>query len=218
MGGDADVVRGDVAMQQVCLVHRAQRVHYGQQEPHGEVEGDACFGLALQVFLQRDAGHVFHDDVAGAVGTEEVLHADHAGVLVEARQRAGLVDEAREAVVEGLGLVAVDAQADPVAAAGGAVPRQVLLDGQGQRQVLVECQVGDAEAAVAEDPAEAVAAIEQAADRQEGRRVVGARLPAAGAAGRAGGWLEATGAVLFHVDPAHLSGRLLSRRPCGRVG
>ena len=122
-----DVVGGDVAMQEVLRVHHLQRV---------EQRGDD----RIELFLRRQPAETAqpglealslleaHDHVGGRIGLEHARDAHDARVL-EARERARLLQEVGAAPVEGL-LVAVGLGLD---AHGGVAVAEVegvvFLDG-----------------------------------------------------------------------------------------
>ena len=167
-------------MEQALLVHGAQGIHDGDQQFQGGVETDPAVRLLPQVFAEGDPFHVVHDTVAGAVGAEEVLDRDDARMLVEVGQGPGLFQEAIKPIVELFaGLASVDGQAHTIRGATGAITGQVFLDRQSELQILIPGEVGDPKAAMAQDPADTVATVEDPAQGERGRRVVLRRLPAA---------------------------------------
>ena len=130
------------------------------------------------------------------MGAEEVFDGDDAGMLVEMGEGPGFFEEAVQAVGELLaGWARIDGQADPIRRPAGAIAGQILLDGQPQMEIVVPGQVGDAEAAMAQHPADAVAPIQQLAQGQGGGQVVVPRLPAAVRAGGDPGCAKAVGAA-----------------------
>ena len=93
-----DVVRGDVAVDDVARVRGAERREHGEGDGHGLVRRERA--VAAQPLLERLAAHVLHGDVGGAVRGAAVVHADDAG-MVEAGRGPGLDAEALEELVVG---------------------------------------------------------------------------------------------------------------------
>lgn len=115
---------------------------------------------------------------------EEVVNRDDAGALLELGQGARLVLEALQAVQVPLPrLTGVDRDGAPIPGAGSKVPRQVFLDRELEGEVVVPAEVGDAESAVAEHSADAVAPVKERADGEIG---CWGRRPALPAAARTG--------------------------------
>jgi hypothetical protein len=77
--GDEDVRGLDVQVQQLVGVHLAQPVHEVREDAPDEPFGELV-AVALDVELQRAAAHILHHHVAGLVGAEEILDADHVGM------------------------------------------------------------------------------------------------------------------------------------------
>ena len=70
----------------------------GTQNLGGEMDGFLpCQGSAalLEVFLQRDAVDIFHDDILHLVRDRDVVHLDNVG-MVKDRDRFGLIFEASD--------------------------------------------------------------------------------------------------------------------------
>ena len=88
---DVDVVRTDVAVQQAAFVHDAQRVEHRHDDRDGLVIGDRP--LQLQIFHERQAVEVLHDEIARAMFAEEAQHRRDAGMIVEAHDGAALFEE-----------------------------------------------------------------------------------------------------------------------------
>ena len=98
VGTDDDVVRRDVAMQEVGFVHHLDRI---EQRPQQAVELllSRRPPEALQPGFHARSALEPHDHIGGAVRLE---HADHAhdGRVIELRERARLAQEARPQAVE----------------------------------------------------------------------------------------------------------------------
>src|SRR5690606_31751821 len=76
---------------------------------------------------QGAAGLVLHHPVRGRVGAEELQHEHHIG-MVEASERAALLDEALESVIEGRQVLLLDRRQDRPFTAQGQRVGQILLD------------------------------------------------------------------------------------------
>ena len=151
-------------MQEVLRVHHLQRVEQGgddrielllRRQPAEAVQP----GLEAVPLLEA------HHHVGGGVGLEHARDAHDARVL-EARQRARFLQEVGAAPVERLP-VAVGLGLD---AHGGVAVAEVegvvFLDGDQGAEIDVLGLVGDAEAARAHHPLDAVAPVENGIDRQ----------------------------------------------------
>lgn len=137
--------------------------------------------------LQVLAFEVLHDDVGGSVPLEEVLDAHHAVGPVEACEHSGFAQEALLAVLGGFSPGAAERdkgryRRDPAREAG----RVVFLHGDAIVEHVIEADVGDAEAALAERQADEVALLEERAGhelvrflRLLGRRDVASAMGAA---------------------------------------
>ncbi len=126
--------------------------------------------VAAQMIGKAFAALVFHHHVGGAVGFEEAQHRHQVGVA-KARQGARLVDEAIQAPAEIL-LRAARTGADLAAvAAQGNFGRQIFLDRDLLMQRRIECQIGNAKAAMAQHAHDAVIA-QRMVGRQRLRIVV----------------------------------------------
>ena len=143
VGAHDDVVRGDVTVQEVGRVHDLQRIEQrGDEEIELVLRG--CALEAAQPALQAHALLEPHHHVGGRVGLEHAADANDGRVL-EARQRARLLEEIGAALVEGR-LVAFRLR--PHAHGGVAVAeidRVVFLDGNRGAEVEILGFVGDAE-------------------------------------------------------------------------
>jgi len=142
--GDEDVRGLDVQVQQLVCMNLAQPVHQVREDAPDEPLGELV-AVALDVELERAAAHVLHHHVAGLVGAEEILDADHVGVR-DHRQRPPLLEEALEAVAED-GLVGLFAE-HHFHSVGAQLQRrrQVFLDRE-RRVLLVAREIDDAEPA-----------------------------------------------------------------------
>ena len=86
-------------MDQPRLVHHGQRPQNGAEDGHGLLHAELA-ALVGHVLLQGDALHIFHDDVGGVVGQEEVAHLDDLRGLGESGQHFRLPQEALLVVAE----------------------------------------------------------------------------------------------------------------------
>ena len=111
------------------------------------------------VGLEGDALDVVHDEIRGIVFVEIAGDGGDVGVADELRQRPGLLLEALGAVGELLGF-GVHGHRHRRPDAGGDVIGHELLDGHLGVQLGVQGQIGDAEAALAQHPADDVAAVQ----------------------------------------------------------
>ena len=159
-----DVVGGDVAVQEVGRVHHLERIEQrGDEEIELVLRGRAL--EAAQPGLQAHALLEAHHHVGGGVGLEHAADANDGGML-EARQRARLLEEVGAPLVEGR-LVAFRLR--PHAHGGVAVAefdRVVLLDGHHGAEVEILGLVGDAESAGPDDAHDAIAAVQNGIDGQ----------------------------------------------------
>ena len=105
-----DVLRLDVAVDDAALVRVLQRL----QDLHRKVQRLAPLDLALllDVLLERDAVHIFHDDVLDAVAEADVVHLDDVRVR-EHRDRLRFVSEAPEEIAVVRELLPEDLDGDP---------------------------------------------------------------------------------------------------------
>jgi hypothetical protein len=186
-------------------VDGAQRIHHRHGDGGRLFVGDAAI-LERQVFLQRHSRHVLHHQIPGAVVAKEVEHRHDAGMIVEAGDGAAFVEELGEAVFEVVArLAAVRRDRGAIRAAGGEVAGEEFLHRELDLQVRLVGDVGDAEAAVAEDAADQIAILEPRARRQVHR--VFRRRAFAIAAGRADfealARLHAAHAQIIGIDNIH---------------
>ena len=153
---DDDVVGRDVAMQKIRLVNELERV---EQRRDDAVELFLARRPAerLQPVLEALALLPVEHHVAGVVGAEVAIDAHDVGV-VELGERLRFLNEPVEAPAVVSGAILRARCGLDAAGAGGDVAREVLLDGDeaGKRDLVGE--VGDAEAAGAQHPLNAVIA------------------------------------------------------------
>ena len=155
LGVEQDVGGLDVAMQEAGGMDLLQPV---EQRPQDAVELGWCDGTAFQALLQRVARHQFHDDVGGAVGLEEVEHAHDRRRALQGGERAALVDEALAAPAEILRHLGRARQHRDAVLADRQRRGQVFLDRDLAMELVVAGAIGDAEAALAQDRHDLVAA------------------------------------------------------------
>ena len=129
-----------------------QRHHHPQQIVFSE--GTACRFTVGQHPLKRETIFVIHDEVGGAIGSEEVPTGHNAVVAVQFDQRTGLVAESSQTVGE---ISAVVAWAHSHALAHGQFDWQVLLDCHRQAQFSMPSAIYNSEAPVADDGIKGVA-------------------------------------------------------------
>lgn len=149
--GQEDVVRADVPMQQPGGMHALQGAHDGQHDLHQLVKGHGLAAAAHQHVLEGDALQVVHHQVGRVVFGKEIAHAHDAGLSVEARQRARLLQEGFQALVEAL--FPLPGKGSDLRLTGGAaraILGQVFLDGQLNAKHQVVGQVRGAKAAMAQ--------------------------------------------------------------------
>ena len=155
VGGNHDVGRLDVAVQEAGLVHFGDAVEQ-------RIEEFVDFGFRERARLLQDLGEaramlVSHHQVGGAVGLEVAVDP-HDVVVVEAHQRARFVAEPFQAPPEGLGIGGdqrMHAGAGRRSRRNGA--RQVFLDRDRAADHRLGRLIGNAEAARAEHALDAVA-------------------------------------------------------------
>ena len=180
-----DVVGRDVTVDDALGVHPPEGVHQRQQEGSGLLHTEAPRSAA-HVFVERDAVHILHHEVCGGVLLKIAVDADDVRIPDELGQGLGLFEEALHAVFKVLPpLAGVDlhrgASGDPARKVRG----QVFLDGDAVAGLVVEGDVGDAEAALAQHAPDGVAPVEDGAGAQ-GERVAVRLIPPVKAAVRAG--------------------------------
>ena len=158
---DVDVGGLDVPVQEPRRVDLAQTVRYGQHNPPKLPlrEGSA----PRQQDVQRQAVLVVHDEVGGVVRLEEVQRPDQIGML-ELGQGAALLDEALQPPLK-VRLAGCRLGLHRCAVAHGELVGQALLERHPPAQLQMLGQIGDAEAADAQHPEQAVAP-DQVAGRQ----------------------------------------------------
>jgi hypothetical protein len=138
-------------MQDILLVNRSQPVEHLLHDHQGlafqnEVIPD------VQILVEGPALVVIHHEVAGAIGFEKGSHPDDVGVLLKFGQHARFLQEALKPELKVLPLLFREGpNGMGVRVADGNVVGQVLLHRYRHFQHLVECQIGDAESADAED-------------------------------------------------------------------
>ena len=147
-----DVVRGDIAVEDLLAVQRLQRPQQRHQHPHQPGLGGRA-GQLLQRLRQRLAGVERHHHVGRAIALPEAEDLDQRRV-VEARQHLRFQHEAAPAGLEGLGVGAPAGLHLPAHGARGEQPRHVFLDRHLPLQIMVEGAVDDAEAADAHQAAD----------------------------------------------------------------
>ena len=148
-----DVVRRHVPVDDTLFMNGAQGVHHRCQDPDGLLPGDLA-ALVLDVSLEALSLYVVHHEIGGAVLLKVAPHADDIGVSLELCQHPGLVQESLHAVAEVLlPLPGVDGYLMVARGPDGHAVRQELLDGDLDIQLVVPGQIGDAEAALAQDAA-----------------------------------------------------------------
>ena len=163
VAGDVDVVGGHVPVDDALLVDGLQGLHDGGEEAHHLPPVDPA-PLVLDVGLEADALHILHDEVGGAVLLEVAAHPHDVWVAQKLGQHPGLIQEALQAVAEVLlPLPGEDGDLGGAGDPGGHGLGQELLDGHLDVQHLVQGQVGDAEAALAQHPAQDVLSGQDAA-------------------------------------------------------
>ena len=146
-----DVPRLDVPVHHPGAVHLLQTVQQRQQNaPHFRLRQRLPI---LQPLRKRLPLHILHRDVAGAVGAEEAVDL-HDAAVPEARQHPRLLKEAVQAPLEDILVGLRPRRHRQAALADGAVRGQVFLDGDRDVEFGVPAQVGDAEAAGAEEAAQ----------------------------------------------------------------
>ena len=166
-----DVVGLDVAVHEAGTVHGLEPVQQRRQQIQQIALADAT--AVRPPLAQGLAALVLEHHVGGVVGLEEAGHAHDVGVA-EGSQRARLHQEVLEATqVEVETACAAGADALVLEAIGD-LRRQVFLDRHPRMQVNVRCQVGDAEAALSENPLDAIF-MQTVSDRQ---RLAGGRCRA----------------------------------------
>lgn len=148
-----DVVRRDVAVEAVLRMQHFQHVQQGDQQ-RAEPGLIHAAGRCLQHLAQRLALVVAHHHVGRAAGFEESVDM-HQGGVGEARQQAGLVDEAAQPGVEGATVLRAHMHLMG-ALPSGQCRRHVLLDRDLAVQREVTGLVDDAETAFADDIEHAV--------------------------------------------------------------
>ena len=160
---DEDIAGLDIAVQVAGGVDLGQTVEQRHEERAQFVLGE------LAALLAHDGGEavallVLHHHVGGAVRLEEAEHR-HDARMAEYREGLRLLQEALEAPVV-IVLVALGARPDRgLALADGELDRQVLLDRDVLLEVGVPGEIGDAEAARAQDRLDLVL-VEPEAGRQ----------------------------------------------------
>ena len=110
------------------------------------------------IALQVHAGHVFHDDVGGVVFFKEVLDPDDLGHIGEPGQGLGLPEEPGAAIIKQVPLAALqagDLQGTHMVPGNKVVGVKFLNSHRGI-QIQIPAQIGNAEAALAQDPAHQV--------------------------------------------------------------
>ena len=156
LGVEQDIRRLDVAVQEPRGMDRGQPVEEPPQDP---VERRGVERTLLRhLLVQGAASHQLHDQVGRAVGLEEVVHQHDAGRAMQGGQRAPLGDEAVATPGEVLGGAGRARHHRRAVLADGERGRQIFLDRDVAPQLAVDGTVGDAEAALAEDRDDAIAA------------------------------------------------------------
>ncbi len=178
VAADDDVVRRDVAMQEIGGMDQRQRVEQGR---HHAVEFVLARRAAerLEPCLEALPVLVVQDDETGVVLPKEAIDTDDVGV-VEARKRSRLIEKAIETPLVVTGAVAGTRLGRLVGIADREVDREILLDRDQARERRLLGQIRDPETAGAEDALDAVVLGEARANGKggeigHGRR--GARAP-----------------------------------------
>ena len=178
------VVGAYVPVYQPRLVHRAQRRK--QRLYHVQQLARRYAAAALgDKLLEGRAVHVLHDDIGRVVQLEEIAHADYLRLLIHARHRPGLVEEAAFALLIAArrSRIAADRQRD-LRMPCDPVRREIFLYCDLKLQPKVTAYVGYAEAALAKHAAYEIA-VHQHRPRRDmvrQRRVASRCEPAARAA------------------------------------
>ena len=165
LGGDVNVVRADVPMQQVEGVHLDQRLHNGLQDGDGLVPGDSLpvFG---KIGFQAHAVDVLHYKVGGAVFLEIVLHRHDVGSVLQLGQDLGLLQETLHAVLVIRFHPAGKGHAVMVRVPRGQGRGHVFLDSHLDLQGQVVPQIGDAKPAHAQHLPHQVPSVQDGPQRQ----------------------------------------------------
>ena len=175
-------------MEQTLPVDGTQGIHDRHQELQRDLAADPAPRLLFQVVAEGDPVHVIHDAIAGAMGTEKVLDRGDARMLVKMGQGARLLEKSIQPIGElsarGPG---IDGDAEPVRPPAGAIAGEIFLDRQPQLEIVIPGEVSDPKSPLAQDPADAIAAIEDPAQGESRRGVVPRPLPATTGAGGPGG-------------------------------
>ena len=166
-GVEHDVVGADVPMDQLRLMDHLQGLHHRAEDPEGLLGGQPA-ALPGHIGSQVRSLDVLHDDVGSAVLLEEAVYTYHLRHIPEPCQGLGLPKEPLFAdVVIGEHLLrgAVDRGAD------GAFPGDhgvgiELLDRHRHVQIVIPAQIGDAETALAQSPADDILATKPGPHRQ----------------------------------------------------
>ena len=200
------VIRGDIPVDQAPLMQGGQGPEQGLY--HGEelLGGKPAAPLGHQ-FGEGGALDVFHDDIGGIVGLEEVPHADDDLLLIHLGHGPGFVEEFLLAPLK-----AFPGRAYAVArqlrgyggVAAGLVHGIIFLDGHLKLQPQVAADVGDAKTTFPQHPAHQVTVHQHGAGPQMvGGRDIGpggqAAIGAAGVAGYGRHTIWAIIPLVFHV-------------------
>ena len=207
--GDDDVIRRDVTVDDAFCMHLAEGFHQRQKKPVGFLYAQPS-AFSGKILVQGITVHILHDKVRGVIFFKIAVDPDDMLVPVESRKGPRFLQELLLSVfVVLLSLSGVDQDRGTSALPSGKVRGEIFLDGNTLSALIVLGNVGDTEAALAENTADRIPAVQNRAQFQRQRifRSLSAFvITAEGADSACRLFLEAAIACIGQSLPSFLSG------------
>ena len=168
-----DVVRADISVQEVMLVHASEGLDDWQQQVARLFKRELA-ALGCRILHQVNALDVLHNEVRRAVLSEIVVYGNDIRNCSKLCEDPGFVEELRRAVIKlRLLILGTDRHGVVIVVADRNTRRQIFLYCHRRLERHIHRKIRHAESAHAENPAGQVAAIQDRPDRECDRRVLG---------------------------------------------
>ena len=164
-----DVARRDIAMQQPLIVHGVQRIAERAEHFCQRLRSEPA--MLGQMLTQRFAWHILHDEICRTVFFKIILNAGDVGV-VASHQAPALLDEIGEPTLEYVAVLGLERFDVALLCAARERERHPLL--HGERLVVLSCatEVGNGEAAAAQDALNAQSRPQERSGSQRSDRAI----------------------------------------------
>ena len=146
-----DVVRRNVPVDQTRFMDPAEGIHNRAQDGKG-LPGRQGTALHLDIALQVRSLHILHGDIGSIVLREIIVDLYDTGDIGQLGHGPGFPHEALPVMLEDLRVIAGAGHFQRIGiVAGHDAAGVILLNGQRDVQIVIPADVGDAEAALAQD-------------------------------------------------------------------